>query len=221
MNVTRYSNPCSTSAALELLASNPVPLGYFIQTLSRYLFMGPQMLRYTYSPPPIEYQYPLQMLTDLNERFVLAHEYGHVLFNFLDIADPNFFGKKEEFAADMFAFNVLIDSGLILEEVPASTSLQSAFLVLTALQILREALDLIRHGEICEDRGFLGHPPIAQRMETLQRLIQNEIDDGREINSLALLLRPAQTLSLLWRDAQDYFRPMTRSQEPHAIWTSV
>jgi hypothetical protein len=211
----------SPETVRQVLASNPLPLAYFTHSLSGYLFRGqPHVIGY--SPPPVEYKYPLQLHTNFNERFVLAHEYGHTLINMLDISHPDFFGPKEEFAADVFAFLILVDSGLVLDGMPPNVSLQSAFLVLTALQVLREALDLVRHGEIREDRGFVSHPPIAQRMETLQYLFQDKIDDGRVMNSITPLLRPAQTLSLLWHDAQPYFlRARAESQKLHAIWSDV
>jgi hypothetical protein len=211
----------SPETVRKVLASNPLPLAYFTHTLSGYLFRGqPHVIGY--SPPPVEYQYPLVLHTNFNERFVLAHEYAHTLFNMLDLTDPNFFGPKEEFAADTIAFLLLVDSGRALDDFPPNVSVQSVFLVLAALKVLREALDIIRHGEIREDRVFLNHPPITQRMETLQHLFQDKIDNGRVMNSITPLLRPAETLSLLWRDAQPYFlRAKAESQELHAIWTDV
>ena len=204
-----------------VLAENPLPVSLLGMTLQAYLFRGlPRAVGY--SPPPRNYQLPLQILTNCNERFIVAHEYGHTLHDALDVVHPGASVIEEEFAADIFAFHLVVASGRVLDLMPPNFSTQGAYFTLTALDIIRQALDLVRYGEIREDRGFAGHPPVAHRLERLRQCYLQTVSNRDDALSIRPALSAARTLQLLWsRLRKEGAEEKWPGCELHRIWKGV
>jgi hypothetical protein len=204
-----------------VLAENPLPLSLLAMTLQEYLFNGlPRAIGY--APPPQNYQLPLLILTNFNERFIVAHEYGHTLHDALDMVHPGDSVITEEFAADILGFQLALQSGWVLDRMPPNFSTQGAYFVLTALDIIRKALDVVRYGEVREDRRFASHPPISHRLERLRQCYLQTISDREDSLSIRPALQPANTLELLWtRLLDEGMKEKWRGRNLHPIWEGV
>jgi len=210
----------------QILAADAQPVRLLRDTLEAFLFNGRPRAE-GFAPPPEHYQAPLDILTTANERFVLAHEYAHALHDALDIVPADGSATSEEFAADLLAFRLVVDSGDLLDRLPPNFSSQGAYFVLTVLDVLRQALDITRYGAIRDDRGFTGHPPIAARLAALREAYLQHvsaIDDDFWIESA---LSPARTLEQLFArvvtDKQPPGTPSTawHGRGLHPMWEHV
>ena len=202
-----------------VLAENPHPLQLFRATLEEFLFRGvPRAGRP--SPPPPDYQLPLQLLTNFNERFILAHEYVHTLHDASGLGQAGDALAMEEFAADVFAFRLLASSGDILDLVPPNLSTQGAFFVLTASDLIRRSLDLVRDGALHDEVAFGGHPPVAQRLDVLRQCYLREVTDRDDDDSIRAALNPARTLEVLWaRLLEEGITQRWHGAPLHPIWS--
>lgn len=204
-----------------VLKENPYPLQLLKQTLEAYLFEGRPRTG-GFSPPSQNYQAPLQILTNFNERFIIAHEYGHTLLDALDIVPAGASAWNEEFTSDVFAFNLVVQSGWELDRLPPNFSSQGAYFVLAALDVIRKTLDIIRHGAVWEDRGSASHPPIANRIKTLEQAYLQTVSDKDNDDSIQAALAPARTLDLLWtRLVEQGVDQWRTGRAPHRIWSAT
>ncbi len=204
----------------RVLAENPRLLGRLLNTYIGYLFRG-EPRQHSYSPPPPEYHPPLSMLTNFNERFILAHEYSHTLFDSLGFDAPNDLPKhQEELQADLLAFRLVAESGHTLDQVPPNISLQGAFFVLAVLETLRRGVDIARHGEVQEDLGFATHPPVALRRQFLVDAYREEVsDDDDGYLSIRGALTPSRSLIHLWQKLEGPLRKHAELRLPlHPMW---
>lgn len=197
-----FSFKCEPDDVQEVLAANPIPLRLLRMTIENYLFNGlPRVVGY--APPPSNYQAPLTLLTASNERFVIAHEYCHTLHDALDIVHGGNAMHSEEFASDVLAFHLVAESGHQLDLLPPNMSTQGVYFVLTALDVLRQALDLARFGAVRNDQPFVGYPPISQRLQVLRECYLKTVTTQDNDDSIRAALFPANTLSLLWKRLLD------------------
>lgn len=199
-----------------VLARNPLPVQLLRATLHCYLFDGlPRAVGC--APPPSNYQLPLGQLTNFNERFVIAHEYSHTLHDAADIVHEGG-AAGEEYAADIMAFHFVAESGWVIDCMPPNFAIQGSLFVLTALDIIRRALDLARHGEVQEDQGRRGHPPLAQRLDVLRECYRQTVSRDDGALSIRPALTPARTLEQLFahvlKDGVDEWR----ARPLHRIW---
>jgi hypothetical protein len=203
-----------------VLATNPYPLQLLARTLNAYIFEG-RPRDEGFSPPSAAYLAPLTILTNMNERFILAHEYGHTLIDVLDIEFSDDSAWREEFSADIVAFRVVIESARALDGLPPPFAIYGSFFVLTALEIIRRTLDIVRHGVVQKDAGSVSHPPIMGRLENLRRLYLAHVSSTNDENSIRPALAPAKTLEYLWeRVANEATGEWRSGRVPHAIWNS-
>ncbi|MCC7052478.1 MAG: hypothetical protein IT355_04370 [Gemmatimonadaceae bacterium] len=205
----------------EVLAADPSPLRLFQSTLEAFLFEGlPRAV--SNAPPAANYQAPLGILTNANERFILAHEVGHTLHDALDIVPADGTAVAEELAVDDFAFYAVVESGHRFDALPPNFSAQGAYFVLTALEVIRQALDLARHGEVREDHGFVGHPPVARRLQALRQRYLATVSDRDDDLWIEPALSPARTLQQLWdRVIANGAAERWRGRTVHRIWAGV
>lgn len=200
------------------LDSHPEVLDRLRLTLERYLFHGVPRERDAV-PPPGHYAVPAAMITQWNERFVVAHEYAHVLHDAQDIVYPDGGRQGEEFGADVCAFRWLVRSGIHLDRVAPNMATQGAHFVITALEVLRQARDIVRHGQVQPWVADGEHPPPAQRLALLaechRRWISAEDDDLSIVGALV----PVRTLHTLWRRLQADARVAAwRGRTLHPLW---
>lgn len=202
-----------------VLEKNPYALELLQATIDAYMFDGiPRALGFSKSPPP-KYHFPLKILTAFNERFIIAHEYGHTLFDQIDVDLPVLDAHDEEYSADSFAFDYIAASGWELDRLPPNFSLQGGFFVLTGLDVIRRTLDILKYGEIREDEGFMSHPPIAKRLEYLKHLYRTKVSDKDDENSIKPALNPGNTLEFLWGKLQNHLLEQFQADRKlHPMW---
>ncbi|MGI8570982.1 MAG: hypothetical protein ACR2KT_19035 [Methylocella sp.] len=212
---------CEPEDVQSVLSKNPLPLQLMRLTIENYLFDGwPRAT--AYAPPPINYQAPLELLINCTERFIIAHEYCHNLYDAFDIVPPGDPLRGEEFAADVLAFHLVAESGFCLDRLPPNVSTQGAYFVLASLGVIHMALDLARYGEVREDLGFAGHPPIKQRLQVLRECYLQTVTREDSDLSIRAVLFAAETLDLLWRGLlDDGIVARWRDRVVHPIWAGV
>jgi len=211
---------CEPEDVQSVLAADPAPYRLFVATLEAYLFRGSPRSA-TSRLPPQQYHPPLEMLTNFNERFVLAHEYCHTLHDAFDIVHTGVaFG--EEFASDAIAFQLVAESGQQLDRVPPNMSTLGSYYVLTALGVIHEALDVVRFGAVQPDKGFLGHPPVEARLDALRTWYQEKVSRDDGMLAMKAALYPANTLRLLWqRLRDDGVAERWKGRELDPVWAGV
>jgi len=204
-----------------VLAEMPLPLWLLRTTVEHYLFAGISRAPNAPAPPP-QYHPPLATLTAFNERFVIAHEIAHTLHEELDIVHPGLGTRGEEFAADVWALRWAMDSAHLLDGMAPNIAAQGAFFTLTVLDLLHQAIDLARHGEVRPGDRFAGHPPTAQRLATLREAYGDLVTRADDNLSLRAALFPTQTLSLLWqRLLDDGIAASWRGRHLHSSWQAL
>ena len=207
----------------QVLDKTPHLLELLSETLHAYMFEGrPRVVGY--APPPAEHVPALELLTTFTERFVIAHEYGHALWQELN---PNYARPAgisecaDEFNADFFALFFTIMSAGALDLVPPNVALQGGFFTLYALEIIRKTLDLIRFGSVQEDKGTETHPPNQQRIEFLKKLYKKQHFENDKKYDLDIegALIPGTTLDFLWSRIQHQFvEAKQQGKSLHPIW---
>jgi len=201
------------------LAERPEILHHLLETYRAYLYEGRPRYEWAMAPP-LEAHTPLRVLVNFNERFVLAHEYAHTLFDASSEDQPHGLSERdEESHADIMGFFLVNESGHVLDGLPPVVSSQGIFFVLAALETLRRALDLARFGEVREDSGFASHPPVTRRYALMTEVYRQQISDRDDDLSINGALTPAQSLMHLWRKLEG---PLARAHAPdrplHAMW---
>jgi hypothetical protein len=200
------------------IAANPRLTGHLMMTYANYIYKG--VPRVGGLPPPMLHRVPLTMLTNFNERFILAHEYSHTLFDSIGFDAPDDLPRHgEELMADAMAFHLVAESGYVLDGVPPNMSLQGAFFVLSVLDTLRRALDIARHGEVGEDVGFASHPPLSQRYQYLVQRYKTEVSDEDGALSINAALIPSRSVMHLWSKIEEPLKAYRGIGMPlHGIW---
>lgn len=213
-------------AVARTLSKNPYPIELLSKSLDSYMFEGRPHAA-GYSPPPKEYEHALENLTTFNERFVIAHEYGHSLWQ--DLKIPNSppipqSARHKELQADFFALLFCTMSGEVLDLASPNAVLQGGFFSLTVLDILRKTRELTYFGAVQEDHGNETHPPIGDRINWLKKEYQKYFfaDDNKYDLSVERALDPSTTLENLWRRIQDRFVAAKQAgRKLHPVWRAM
>lgn len=203
----------------KVLAANPRLVSHFMATYVSYLYHGePRVARSPVLPP--EHKFALTPLTNFNERFILAHEYGHTLIDSLGFDFPGHLTRHgEELDADTLAFDLLMMSGAVLEGMPPTASARGAFFVLSVYETLRRALDIARHGEVGEDLGFDSHPPTSLRYQRFVQRYRDTISDQDDQLSIEGALAPSRSLMHLWQKIEGPLKAHRKIGLPlHQMW---
>ena len=214
----------------EVLDTDSYPVTLFRDTLTSWLYEGRPRAPESVLPPPAR-QTPIAMLINSAERFVLAHEYGHVLMDELHVlgqASPAPPGANlawdKEFAADSFGALVAVESGALLDRLPANMALEGAELAMKTDEIFDEVLDMASGAHV-PDAGTSGetpvsHPPFPQRILVLEQLYrQNHPDPAVADDDLPGMRVPAQTLDQIWKRTRPQLTAILQSGMPlHPVW---
>lgn len=196
--VTFSSIPEEIDAHID---AHPTLLEALRGVLERYLFQGVPRQRVS-TPPPDVYLAPLEMLTQWNERFVVAHEYAHVWHAAKDVVYPQGGAQREELAADALAFRWLAMSGTHLDRVAPNMATQGAHFVITALEMLRQARDIARHGAVRTAVADGQHPVPEERLGILGECHRQWISAEDDDLSIRGSMVPVRTLHSLWERLQ-------------------
>jgi hypothetical protein len=214
----------------QVLDTNPYPVTLFRDTLTSWLYQGRPRAPESVLPARAR-RTPIAMLINSAERFVLAHEYGHVLMDelhVLDQASPAPSGANspwdKEFAADTFGALVAVESGALLDRLPANMALEGAELAMKTDEIFDEVLDMATGAHV-PDAGSSGeasasHPPFPQRILVLEQLYrQNHPDPAVADDDLPGMRVPAQTLDQIWQRTRPQLTAILQSGMPlHPVW---
>jgi hypothetical protein len=219
-----------------VLSRNPDAQEMLYKTLYDWLFKGyPRAVGY--DPPPSQYVPALEVLINHSERFVIAHEYGHALLDKLasiEALPRDHASWPKEYRADKFAFFFEVTSASQLDQLPPNVALQGGLFVLSVLDVLRKALDIVRCGDVRKDEGSKSHPPTQERIKFLKELyrqqvgidlkynvpIEGELGQSKAIDlGIEGALIPGNTLNLLWDRIQHRFlEARQKGIKLHRIW---
>lgn len=206
----------------RVLAEKPEIIDQLIKTYLAFIYEGRPRCKGGIAAPP-EIHTPLQVLVNFNERFILAHEYAHTLFDAIGGEQSlTMTERDEESHADVMAFFLVNESGLVLDGMPPVVSSQGIFFVLAAMETLRRAVDLARHGEVRKDEGFASHPPVAQRHALMKNVYLQKISDKDDDQSIDGALTPTRSLLHLWQHLESPLIEQHRRGRPlHAMWADT
>jgi hypothetical protein len=231
-----YSFGTQTTQIDQHLKTHPDAQELLYEVTSRYLFQGfPGPTESNI--PPVPYTAPLAQLVTHAERFVIAHEYSHGLFNKWESIEPESLEPipgislkwTKELLADSSAFSIAIVSARELERrLPPNVALQGGIFALSAHDLLRRAKDAFCYGHEQQDLGSESHPPTYRRIKQLQDLYRLTIagpttyttPNGQRVDlSIEGALVPMKTLDLLWRRIEGRFvQARDEGRRLHPIW---
>jgi hypothetical protein len=215
----------------EVLQRDPYPSNLFHDTLATWLYEGrPRAIHSRILPNPC--QWPLGLLINGAERFVVAHEYAHALLDQLAMttsdtrapdASPAPTPWARELRADAFAFLAVSESSHELDLLPRNMALQGAILAMKAHQIFDRSLDIARRGVTGTDIGSATHPPFELRIAQLeQAYVQGHPDEVKARADLRGMLVPSQTIEQLWQRVFPRLIAQYRAGRPlHSIWSTA
>jgi hypothetical protein len=213
-------------ATLQTLKHDRHPLDLITGTLRAYLTTGHPRAGQSI-PPPDQFHPPLSLLTSFNERFVIGHEYGHVLLAQESGLSESFPGLQGEHAADVFGMLACVSGASSFDGVAPNVALQGPLFALSCLEILRRAKSVLTSGREKPDRGSLTHPPLRTRAEVVEREYRRAVglplsvslsgsmwqpisygldDEGGPNDNVWKAWSPTQSLAVLWDMAKPALR---------------
>jgi hypothetical protein len=213
----------------EVLERDAYPIELLHDLLATWLYEGRPRAPHSRMPPQ-HYQWPLQLLINGAERFVVAHEYGHALMDQLSRSGQDESAKnpdaelsdwERELRADSFAVMVVVESSRVLDLLPPNMALQGAIVAMKAHQIFDRALSTVQHGRALPDDGSPTHPPFERRIAQLEALyLQHHPDSERAREDLRGMLVPSQTIEQLWtRVAPRLASNASSGRALHPVWS--
>lgn len=184
-------------------------------------------------------RYPWSGKTDLignyliatMERFLVAHEYGHVVQDdhaqelrrrFLNDTDEVTYSWGQEAAADIFGARVAVqaalDSGSDLSV--AYTGVEITF---GALELVERAVSVVKHGRVViDDAGSATHPPLRERRQMLRDFFPSMVTKAQAdmaADAMTAAQDFADVLDLLWSEMEPAFVSLfDRKFTAHPMW---
>lgn len=219
----RFStNPADTD---EELARDPYAADLLADSLMRWLYEGLPRTAYSKLPPP-ERTWPIQLILNGAERFVVAHEYGHVMFDLFPDADITAevvsHASDRELQADAFAGIAVAETSSGLDLLPIDVALQGAVIAMKTHEILESALDIASVGERRPAVEGPTHPLFATRIALIEQLyVEATRDQPDSHEHIEGMLAPSVTLEQLWERAVPKLLARFRSgSRLHEMWRS-
>ena len=204
------------------LEGNSQPIDMIYETLTNYFFNG---FPYNANIQSLDFHYrdPFDLLMFFSERFIIAHEYGHALYHSnVEIQDIPLITNnswKEEFWADAFAFFTVIESAWHLDNIPPNIALQGPLFALTAIDLIRKAVDVVKTGAIQQDNGSFLHPPTNDRISLLEKIYKELYQvKGNIYTDVEGAQVPSKTLKLLEKQVLDRLLIEKSNADLHPIW---
>lgn len=219
-NSRRSSFSDSLDDVEEVLATNPMPKNILLFALKSFIFHGMPSGFGRFNIPKV-YFLPLNWITNCNQRFLLAHEYSHMMFDELDLVfDVSNRNHVEEHLADMFGLKLLMNSAEELDNVAPNIACQGAFLTLGAVEILQEALCMAMPARSESADNKSSHPIESSRIDLLSKHYTEEVGRHHDMLAITPAIFPAQTLRLVWANTKAEFEDIVDKQDftPHEIW---
>jgi hypothetical protein len=209
----------------EVLDSDPYPATLLRDTLTSWLYQGRPRAPHA-TKPVAERSWPLGLIINGAERFVLGHEYGHALVDQLAVpeltAGQAAVGDQpwaQEFAMDAFgAMGVMYST--YLDRLPPNMALQGAVTAMKVHEIFDAVLGAIavRHAA----PAATTHPPFEQRLDVIKQVYRLSHPDPETVGGdMAGMLVPAQTLDLIWaRIKEPVLRVVDSGLPLHPVWAT-
>ena len=208
----------------EVLDSDPYPATLLRDTLTAWLFGGRPRASHSKLPPP-QRSWPLSLLINGAERFVLGHEYGHALIEQLAVPELAAGGPAQdgspwasEFAMDAFGAMTVLYSSAYLDRLPPNMALQGAAVAMK----VHEIFDSVQAVVSAEHGGEppATHPPFDQRLQVIEQVyLRMHPDPGTAQRDLKGMLVPAQTLGQVWaRIRQPVLAALSAGPPLHPVW---
>jgi hypothetical protein len=208
---------------ISIIDADSRPAGQLADTLLAWLLTG--VARPANSIAPSEkYLSPLTLLTNHAERFVIAHEYCHALFDNTPYQSPSWLPEPatdydKEFRADLFATVVLIHAGELLDRMAPNMVLQGATHAMKIHEIAERAIDLARGGDGNPVWSSTSHPAFSQRAQSVFLAYKELVDISDERLDLEPAYFVASTLDELWARAGPTIEAQLESgAHIHPIW---
>jgi hypothetical protein len=173
------------------LASDPRPVERLYATLEAYFFHGYPRAVSGETVPEVEHP-PLSLVTDLAERWVIGHEYGHGMAPSMSSAPKGVNAdRSEEYFADTEAMALSVLSACYLDAVPPEFPLGGAIFALACLEFLQRALNILATGADAPLAESETHPRPRDRMTTVVDGFRRFFDvDYKSDGLFELWLRP-------------------------------
>ena len=205
------------------LDDDDTPVVLLFQTLVNWLYRAVARPDRS-TAPPAAYHLPLTLLINYAERFVLAHEYGHVLVDQLAVLPgaatdlPAAEGHDVEFRADLFAVFMTAGSAGLFDGVAPNIALQGAVLGMKAHEMVDRARSMALGGAPLPASST--HPPFADRVEAvLAAYRQGWERPGDRRLEIAGLLVAADTAEELWQRVEPRLASaVSRGRPLHPVW---
>lgn len=230
------SNNSAGSSGKASSAQSALSADLLQDAIGTWLYDGyPRLLQSALPPTP--YIAPLAVLTTFAERFVLAHEYSHVIFDHLrqssaeiddevetedSIDDKRAKRWRLEARADIVGARILAASAALYDGAPAITSLTGAAFAMKSYELWEQALQIAVLGDRHWLSGTDRHPPFEWRRELLERVYAEADQDHDEAPpDLASLFLATRTLDQLWERVAPRLQAQFRAgRRPHSTWAS-
>jgi hypothetical protein len=216
----------SLDDVIDILESDSRAVDQLANTLLAWLLTGVARPANSVVPPE-KYISPLTLLINNAERFVIAHEYCHALFDSTPYTAPSWLPEPataydKEFRADLFATVVLIRAGDSLDRMAPNMVLQGAAHAMKIHEIADRAIDLARGGDGNPVWSSMTHPPFSQRAQAVFSAYEDLVDISDERLELEPAYFVASTLDELWTRTQPKIETQLKSGVQVApLWTRI
>ncbi len=208
----------------EVLDRDPYPATLLRDTLTGWLSTGRPRAPHSRLPAAPR-SWPLALLINGAERFVLGHEYGHALIEQLGVPELAAGGPVQagspwasEFAMDAFGAMAVVYSSAYLDRLPANLALQGAAVAMKVHEIFDsvQAVVSAEHG----GEAPATHPPFDQRLGVIEQVyLRMHPDPGTARSDLRGMLVPAQTLDQVWaRVRPPVLAALSAGLPLHPVW---
>ena len=165
------------------IAENTDILDRFQDVLFAYLFRGAPGRARAYLVPPY-YGDIAAIMVDAMERFVMGHEYGHILFRHFPECDTERgfdergikevdYNHDHEIIADKIGVHLMVKS-ILEDNYDIAISLAGVDLFLYCIELVERSISVVRHGHP-DDRPRRTHPPPDKRRQTVYNTFNKEI----------------------------------------------
>jgi hypothetical protein len=231
----------SSEGKLEAnLKSDPSPVDRLYRTLEAYFYLGYPRAFYN-ETVPAENILPLRLLINMAERWIIGHEFGHGLatgLNLKSAPNPDF---SEEYFADVQATILAVMSAVSLDTVEPEFALGGGSFALAVLEVFRQAVSIVRHGEVRAPTSDGIHPSNEERTELVLATFDFYFDHDPGKRQLNFVQRPdgwrptqseatqlrrkrvlywPQTLFAIWDHARPrLFDDFRNKRDLHRMWT--
>jgi hypothetical protein len=242
------SAEASDQHVADELSHNKEPSERLYRTLEAYFFTTGYPRALHDESVPAEQVIPLNLLIDMAERWIIAHEYGHgfaarTAFAPKAASATESSAQAEEYFADDNGLVLTVLSSARLDHVGPVFSLAGPAFALACLEVLRRSVSVIRQGRVLPDEGDKDHPPNKARFDNILNAFDFHFDvlqDDQAGLDLALVHRPpdwtpadsetrrdrraavmqwSNTLFTIWNQARPLLQKDHDSQRTlHAIW---